>query len=147
MPKIMTTMIIILTTWNIFNNIIITHANWLTDLDWQNEWGMLRVHPHFLLTRAWYKEGERERERWREGGGKERKRESGRDMERERERKRERERERGREGERERDVEYGCFILIFKRNDGCLGTFSYLVFNTLIANRKSHNKNGFTIFS
>ncbi len=41
-----------------------------------------------------------------------------------------RERERGggemnREGERERgrerDVEYGCFI--FKRNDGCLGTF------------------------
>jgi hypothetical protein len=44
---------------------------------------------------------------------------------RKRVRKREREKEgkRKREGgrERERDVEYGCFI--FKRNDGCLGTF------------------------
>ncbi len=44
-------------------------------------------------------------------------------------RKREREKERKREGEREsekegkRNVEYGCFIFIFKRNDGCLGTF------------------------
>ncbi len=42
---------------------------------------------------------------------------------RERKRVRERERERKRERERERDEEYGCFILIFKRNDGCLGTF------------------------
>ncbi len=35
----------------------------------------------------------------------------------------ERKREREKEGETERDVEYGCFILILKRNDGCLGTF------------------------
>jgi hypothetical protein len=33
-----------------------------------------------------------------------------------------------RDGERERDVEYDSFIFIFKRNDGCLGTFSYLVY-------------------
>ncbi len=38
-----------------------------------------------------------------------------------REREGARERERKREGER--DVEYGCFIFIFKRNDGCLGIF------------------------
>jgi hypothetical protein len=42
-------------------------------------------------------------------------------------RKRERdiEREGGGKGEKEkeRDVEYCCFILIFKRNGGCLGTF------------------------
>ncbi len=43
--------------------------------------------------------------------------------EREIERGRERGRKREREGERERDVEYGCFIFIFKRNEGCLGTF------------------------
>jgi hypothetical protein len=36
---------------------------------------------------------------------------------------REKEIEGGREREKERDVEYGCFIYIFKRNDGCLGTF------------------------
>ncbi len=36
------------------------------------------------------------------------------------------ERERKREGERERDVKYSCFIFIFKRNDGCLGTFKLL---------------------
>jgi hypothetical protein len=36
-------------------------------------------------------------------------------------REREKVRERKREGERERDVEYDIFI--FKRNDGCLGTF------------------------
>jgi hypothetical protein len=35
---------------------------------------------------------------------------------------RERKREGGIERERERDVEYGCFIFIFKMNDGCLGT-------------------------
>jgi len=34
-----------------------------------------------------------------------------------------REKEREKEGERKNDVEYGCFILIFKMNDGCLGTF------------------------
>ncbi len=39
------------------------------------------------------------------------------------ERESEKEGERGRERKKERDVEYGCFILIFKRNDGCLGTF------------------------
>jgi hypothetical protein len=40
-------------------------------------------------------------------------------------RKREGERERERDNQKvgERDVEYGCFILILKRNDGCLGTF------------------------
>jgi len=40
-------------------------------------------------------------------------------------RKREGERESEEEGEREgeRDVEYGCFIFISKRNDGCFGTF------------------------
>ncbi len=45
--------------------------------------------------------------------------------ERERERKKEGEREIERERKRERksDVEYGSFIFIFKRNDGCLGTF------------------------
>jgi hypothetical protein len=44
---------------------------------------------------------------------------------REKETEREREREREREGERggERDVEYGCFIFTFNRNNGCLGTF------------------------
>ena len=39
---------------------------------------------------------------------------------------RESEKEGGRESEKdggERDVEYGCFIFIFNRNDGCLGTF------------------------
>jgi hypothetical protein len=55
---------------------------------------------HTLFT------GQRERER--ERGG-------------ERVRKRERERERGRERERERCPE--LLFLIFKRNDGCLGTF------------------------
>ncbi len=41
-----------------------------------------------------------------------------------REREREKEIESGNEGEREgeRDVEYGCFIFIFKGNDRCLGT-------------------------
>jgi hypothetical protein len=38
-------------------------------------------------------------------------------------RKRERERERKRGREREGDVEYGCYLFIFKRNDRCLGTF------------------------
>ncbi len=41
-------------------------------------------------------------------------------------REREREREKGREikRERERDVEYSRIVIfIFKRNDGCLGTF------------------------
>ncbi len=48
---------------------------------------------------------------------------------RERERKKEGETEREKEGggererERERDVEYGCFIFIFNRSDGCLGIF------------------------
>jgi hypothetical protein len=42
---------------------------------------------------------------------------------RERQSEREKEREREREGRKERDVEYGCFIYIFKMNDGCLGTF------------------------
>jgi hypothetical protein len=49
-----------------------------------------------------------------------------RKSDKERDREREGERERGREGERERERERerdGCFILIFKRNDGCLGTF------------------------
>ncbi len=47
--------------------------------------------------------------------------ESERKREGERVRKREREikRERGRKREGERDVEYGCFIFIFKTNDGC----------------------------
>ena len=49
------------------------------------------------------------------------KRERERAKEREKERKREREKERKRE--REKDVQYGCFIFIFKRIDGCLGTF------------------------
>ncbi len=31
--------------------------------------------------------------------------------------------QRERKGGRGRDVEYGCLIFIFKRNDGCLGTF------------------------
>ncbi len=60
------------------------------------------------------REGERERER-----------ESGRERERgiEREIKREEERE------RERDVEYGCFVFIFKRNNGsAVAPFSYLVY-------------------
>jgi hypothetical protein len=43
--------------------------------------------------------------------------------EREGKRQRQRGRERKRERKRERAVEYGCFIFIFKRNDGCLGTF------------------------
>jgi hypothetical protein len=52
------------------------------------------------------------------------KRERGREREREGERGREREGERGREREGERDVESSrIFIFIFKRNDGCLGTF------------------------
>jgi hypothetical protein len=34
-----------------------------------------------------------------------------------------RERKSEREREEERDLEYGCFIFIFKRNDRCLGTF------------------------
>ncbi len=57
----------------------------------------------------------------------ERKRERGRERKRERgrERKREGENERKREGER--DVEYGYFY--FKRNDGCLAPFNYLVFS------------------
>ncbi len=36
-------------------------------------------------------------------------------------RKMERESEKEGGRERERDVEYGCFIFIFKRNDRCLG--------------------------
>ncbi len=71
---------------------------------------MLRACPHFLLTRACNslslaQTGQRE-------GGR---------GEREIKREGEREKEGGRE--RERDVEFGCFILIFKRNDGCRGTF------------------------
>ncbi len=58
----------------------------------------------------------RERER-----GRERKREKGREREGGREREKEREREREWKGGT--DVEYGCFIFIFKRNGGCLGTF------------------------
>ncbi len=54
------------------------------------------------------KEGERDREGERE---------------RERERGSERESEKEGERERERDVKYGCLIFIFKRDDGCLGTF------------------------
>ncbi len=46
---------------------------------------------------------------------------SGRERERESEREGGKERESEKEGER--DVEYGCFILIFNRNDGCLGNF------------------------
>ncbi len=45
------------------------------------------------------------------------------------EREKEGERERVRKGERERReryVENGCLIFIFKRNDGCLGTFYLL---------------------
>jgi hypothetical protein len=38
------------------------------------------------------------------------------------------------EKERERDVEYDCFIYVFKRNDGALAPFSYLVFNSCIEN-------------
>jgi hypothetical protein len=55
------------------------------------------------------------------------------ERERGREKKRERERERERTRERKRDVAYGYVIyfiafnnggfFIFKRNDGCLGTF------------------------
>ncbi len=41
---------------------------------------------------------------------------------------RKRERERGRE--RKRDEEYGSFNFIFKRNDGCLGTFK--LYSTII---------------
>ncbi len=52
-------------------------------------------------------------------------REKKRQGEKERETEKERERERKREKvrKRERDVEYGCFIFIFKRNYRCLGTF------------------------
>ncbi len=71
---------------------------------------------------------EGEKEGWRERG-KERKREGEKEgmrergREGERVRKREGEKESEKEGESERDVEYGCFIFIFKRNDGCLGNF------------------------
>ncbi len=60
----------------------------------------------------------------RERGG-ERKRESEKEGEREKQggSESEKEGERVRERERERYVEYGCFIYIFNRNDGCLGTF------------------------
>jgi hypothetical protein len=80
---------------------------------------MLRACPHFLLARACNslslrpvrgRERKREKDRGREG-------ERGGESVRKRERKREGERERGRE------IEYVCFISIFKRNDGCLGTF------------------------
>jgi hypothetical protein len=44
------------------------------------------------------------------------------------ERGRERKREGESEKEREKDVELSRIVIfIFKRNDGCLGTFSYLV--------------------
>jgi hypothetical protein len=62
------------------------------------------------------------RKRGREGekeGERVRKRE--RESEKEGERVRKRERESEKEGERV--VEYGCFIFIFKRNRGRLGTF------------------------
>jgi hypothetical protein len=54
-----------------------------------------------------------------------RERERGTERKRHTERGRERGGERKREGEKggERDVEYGYFIFIFNRNDGCLGTF------------------------
>jgi hypothetical protein len=55
----------------------------------------------------------------------EREREGERDKEIERDKEGERVREREREGETERDVKYGCLIFIFKRNDGCLGTFNF----------------------
>jgi hypothetical protein len=86
---------------------------------------MLRARTHFLLARACNlvqlslpQSGQREREKGRK-----------REKEKERWRVRKRKRERGggkaREGwrERDRDVQYGCFIFIFKRNDGCLGAF------------------------
>ncbi len=112
-------------------NIIIIHANWM------NEWGMLRARLHFLLADAKQKvractkfphslspwtnfalhgqsvsqsvrerDTYKERERGRGGGEKERDRERWKQ-----------------ETERERYAEYGCFILIFNRNDRCLGTF------------------------
>ncbi len=56
-----------------------------------------------------------------------REQEGGRDRERKREGERVSEKEGGREWVRKRDiykdVEYGYFIFIFKRNDGCLGIF------------------------
>jgi hypothetical protein len=84
---------------------------------------MLRERPHFLLLRAKQKArvcskhssfSQSERERKREG-----------EMEK--------------EGERERDVEYGSIIFIFKRNDGSLAPFSYLVFNIFLENFHSLN--------
>ncbi len=42
-------------------------------------------------------------------------------------RKRETERERVCEKEGERDVEYGCFVFIFKGITGALAPFSYLI--------------------
>ncbi len=85
------------------------------------------MRPHFLLARAKQKvpvcskhssfsQSEREKHRKRE-------REGERERERERKRQREGEREGERGRERKRYAEYGCIIFIFKRNDGCLGTF------------------------
>ncbi len=39
------------------------------------------------------------------------------------EKEREREREKEIKRQKEKDVEYCCFVFIFKRNDRCLGTF------------------------
>jgi hypothetical protein len=70
----------------------------------------------FLIQSVSQRKIERDRERERE--------EKEGEIERAREKRRERGRERERERERERDVEYGCFIFNFKRNDfWCLGTF------------------------
>jgi hypothetical protein len=68
------------------------------------------LRGHETISPSDWSERERKRER-----------ESRRVREREKEGEREGGRERGRE--RERDVEYGCFIFIFKRNYRCLGTF------------------------
>jgi hypothetical protein len=99
---------------------------------------MLRVRLHFLLPHACNslslkpererkKEREKEREKKREKG-KEKEREGERGGERGRERRRRRRRRRReRERERERDVEYGCFIFIFKGMTGAFAPFSYLV--------------------
>jgi hypothetical protein len=58
--------------------------------------------------------------------------ERGRETNRERERGRERERERERERGRERYVEYVQKKLIFKRSEGALAPFSYLVYYKMV---------------
>ncbi len=78
---------------------------------------MRACSKHSSFYRAPRSERERERENERE-----RKREKEGGRERVRKREREREGERGGDRDREQDVEYGCFILIINRNDGCFGT-------------------------